>query len=35
MPVWNVQKSIEIDAPVSKVYQMVSDYRTWTTGRLG
>ena len=31
MPVWNVQKSIEIDAPVSKVYQMVSDYRTWTT----
>jgi effector-binding domain-containing protein len=30
MPVWNVQKSIEIDAPVSKVYQMVSDYRTWT-----
>ena len=31
MPVWNVQKSIEIDAPVSKVYQIVSDYRTWTT----
>jgi len=31
MPVWNVQKSIEIDAPVSKVYQMVSDYRTWTS----
>ena len=31
MPVWTVQKSIEIDAPVSKVYQMVSDYRTWTT----
>ena len=31
MPVWNVQKSIEINAPVSKVYQMVSDYRTWTS----
>ena len=31
MPVWNVQKSIEIDAPVSNVYQIVSDYRTWTT----
>ncbi|MCY3005635.1 MAG: SRPBCC family protein [Planctomycetota bacterium] len=31
MPVWNVQKSIEIDAPVSKVYELVSDYRNWTT----
>lgn len=31
MPAWNVQQTILIEAPVSKVYQTVADYGTWTT----
>jgi effector-binding domain-containing protein/uncharacterized protein YndB with AHSA1/START domain len=30
MPAWNVEKAIEIAAPVSKVYRLVCDYRNWT-----
>ena len=30
MPAWATQKTIQIDAPVSKVYSLVSDFHTWT-----
>ena len=31
MPAWSVQQRVLIEAPVSKVYQTVADYGTWTT----
>lgn len=31
MAKWSVDRSIEIDAPVSKVFELVSDFRTWTS----
>ncbi|MFM7516908.1 MAG: SRPBCC family protein, partial [Pirellula sp.] len=31
MPSWNVARSIEIAAPVSKVYDLISDFNTWTS----
>lgn len=31
MPSWNVARSIEIAAPVSKVYELISDFNTWTS----
>ena len=31
MPAWNVTQKVYIEAPASKVYEAVSDYRTWTT----
>lgn len=31
MPAWSAKRVIEIDAPTSKVYEIVSDYRTWTS----
>lgn len=31
MPSWNVDQSIEINADVGSVYDLVSDFRTWTS----
>lgn len=31
MPAWNVTQKVFVEAPASKVYEAVSDYRTWTT----
>lgn len=30
MPSWSVARSIEIAAPVSKVYELIADFNTWT-----
>jgi len=31
MPSWSVARSIEIAAPVSKVYELIADFNTWTS----